>query len=195
MEWKSALTQWNRRNVPEHAAIDCSLLFCLRFVSCAEKQQSRALCQLSALFRWGGKSWLNERANTAEGDPPLTPARRSQGGERPCPQCDNSFTLQHEAYSSTQPPLRTPPQLKWLHTGNVLFWERRTDGLFPASPNSEAKLKSTGGFWQDVEPDWRVLWENTSLAQFVCNRTFDCEARANFELKARWHKAPTINSG
>lgn len=102
----SVLTQWNRRNVQEHAAIDCNLLFCLRFVSCAEKQQSWALCQLSALLdeeASPGSMW--ERTQWRVTHPSPQPAA-VRGGERPCPQCDNSFTLQHEAYSSTKPPLR-----------------------------------------------------------------------------------------
>lgn len=57
------------------------------FAFCKLRWKTAKLSIVSAerAFRWGGKSWLNVRANTVEGDPPLTPARHSQGGREAVP--------------------------------------------------------------------------------------------------------------
>lgn len=62
----------------------CGLLFCLQFVSCTEKQQSRALCQLSMVLDEEAVLPQCKRETVAEGDPPLTPWCCSQGGEGQC---------------------------------------------------------------------------------------------------------------
>lgn len=107
--------------------------------------------------------WESEHSG---GWPTPHPGPSQSGGREAVPSMRQFI---HEAYSSSPPPLRTPPQLKWLHTGNVLFKERRTGGSFPVSSTSEVKPKS---FWQDVETWLTSALKKPSLAQSVHNRMF-----------------------
>lgn len=108
------------------------LLFCLHFVSCAEKQQSRALCQPSVR--------LNEEASPGSMRERTHPIPPQSGGREAMPSIRRFIHTPAAAPSLHYASLL----LKWLHTGKVLFGRVGDDSLFPVSLSSEEKAKNMG---------------------------------------------------